>query len=87
MATLYMWFTYIIKCKDGSFYTGITTDLDRRFKEHREGHGGKYTVSHPPLKIIFFERFETRSEASKREIEIKKLSHKQKENLVKLGIS
>jgi len=80
-----MWFTYIIKCKDGSFYTGITTDLDRRFKEHKEGHGGKYTVSHPPLKIMFFERFENRSEASKRESQIKGWTRKEKEKLVKLG--
>jgi len=82
-----MWFTYIIKCKDNSFYTGITTDLDRRFKEHKEGHGGKYTLSHKPLKIIFFERFKTRSKASKRESQIKGWTRQKKENLVKLGKS
>jgi len=82
-----MWFTYIIKCKDNSFYTGATNDLKRRFLAHKEGKGGKYTLSHKPLEVVFFERFKTQSKALKREIQIKKLSHKQKKNLVKLGTS
>ena len=82
-----MWFTYIIKCKGNTFYTGATNDLNRRFQAHKQGKGGKYTLSHKPLKVVFFEKFKTQSEALKREIEIKKLSHKEKKNLVKLGKS
>ncbi|NQU83008.1 MAG: GIY-YIG nuclease family protein [Parcubacteria group bacterium] len=77
-----MWFTYIIKCEDNSFYTGATNDLDKRFQAHKQGKGGKYTASHKPVKIVFFERFKNRSEAQKREMEIKKLTHNQKKDLV-----
>lgn len=77
-----MWFTYIIKCKDNSLYTGATNDLNKRFQAHKQGKGGKYTVSHKPLKVVFFEKFKTQPEALRREIEIKKLSHKEKENLI-----
>lgn len=87
IATWYMWFTYIIQCKDGSLYTGATNDLSKRFQAHKQGKGCKYTASHKPLKVVFFEKFKTQSEALKREIEIKKLSHKEKENLVKLSKS
>ena len=78
-----MWFVYIIKCKDNSLYTGITNDLQRRFQEHKQGKGGKYTRSHKVLKIVFFEKLTTKSEALKREIELKKLSHKEKGDLIK----
>ena len=78
-----MWFTYIIQCKDNSLYTGITNDLQRRFLEHKQGKGGKYTRSHKVLKIVFFEKLLTRSEASKREAQIKGWSREEKENLVK----
>jgi len=78
-----MWFTYIIKCKDSSLYTGVTNDLDKRFQAHKQGKGAKYTSSHKVLKIVFSEKFSTRSEAMKREIEIKKLTHKEKVDLIK----
>ncbi len=66
-----MYFVYIIRCSDKSFYTGITNDLDRRFKQHKNKKGGAYTQSHPVEKIVHTERFKTKSEALKREAEIK----------------
>jgi len=82
-----MWFVYIIKCKDNSLYTGVTNDLQRRFQEHKEGRGAKYTASHKPVKLEYFEEFENRSKSLKREIEIKKLTHRKKKDLIKSSIS
>lgn len=78
-----MYFVYLLKCKDGSIYTGITTDLERRLQEHKDGKGGNYTRAHKPDKIVYTEEFSNRSEASKREAEIKKWSRGEKLNLVK----
>lgn len=69
-----MWFVYILLCSDQSFYTGSTNNLEKRFLEHKNGKGGRYTRSHLPTKIIYFEKFLTKSEALKREIEIKSWS-------------
>ena len=77
------WFTYIIECEDESLYTGCTNDLNRRFRQHSEGIGGKYTASHKPIRILFFEGYDTRSEALKREIQIKGWSHSKKINFIK----
>lgn len=76
-----MYYVYILECEDGSLYTGITTDLERRFKEHQEGKGGAYTRAHKPIKIVFAEQHEDRSSASKREAEIKSFTRQQKINL------
>jgi putative endonuclease len=73
---------YILLCADGSFYTGYTKDLDARTKLHQNGNGAKYTRAHKPQKLAYFELFGSRSEAMKREREIKKLSHQQKLALV-----
>ncbi|KKU50971.1 MAG: hypothetical protein A3A28_00070 [Candidatus Sungbacteria bacterium RIFCSPLOWO2_01_FULL_47_32] len=78
-----MYYLYIIRCKDKSLYTGITTDPVRRFKEHREGAGARYTRSHAPERIVYVERFWRRGSAQKREAAIKKLSRKNK--LVLMG--
>ena len=67
-----MYFVYILLCKDGSLYTGLTNDVAKRFKDHLDGHGAKYTKSHKPVKIIYQEQFSTKSEALVREAEIKK---------------
>ena len=72
------YFVYIVKCRDDSLYTGITTDITRRLSEHNSGAGAKYTRSHGPVKLVYVERQEDRSDASRREIEIKKLSKKDK---------
>lgn len=68
-----MYFVYIVQCTDGSLYTGITTDVERRFLEHQEGKGGHYTRSHKVKKIVYTEKVKTRSSALKREAEIKRL--------------
>lgn len=75
------YFVYILLCKDKSLYTGITTNIERRFMEHKKGLGGNYTRSHIALKIVYQERKKNRSTASKREAEIKKLTKRQKQDL------
>lgn len=67
-----MWFLYILKCKDGSLYTGIAKDPEKRFLEHKSGKGATYTRIHKPIKIVYIEKQKTRSLATKRECEIKK---------------
>ena len=79
------WTLYILKCKDDSYYTGITNDLHKRISDHENGKGAKYTRGRGPFKIVYQEAAENRSEASKREIEIKKLSRIEKEKLIKRG--
>lgn len=77
-----MYFVYILECTDGSFYTGSTNNIHKRFLDHINGKGGKYTRSHKPLKIIYKEKFQTKSEALKREIQIKKLTKPEKRKLL-----
>ena len=79
-----MYFVYILLCADGSFYTGSTNDVEKRFKNHLNGKGARYTQSHKPIKIIYKEKFSTKSKALKREVEIKKLTKKKKEDLVRM---
>ena len=71
-------YVYILLCHDGSFYTGYTKDLDARTKLHQNGKGAKYTKAHKPQRLAYVELFDSRSNAIKREREIKKLSHQQK---------
>jgi len=73
-----MYFVYIMKCKDGSLYTGITTNVERRFAEHKRGIGGHYTSAKKAMKIVYTERHPNRSSASKRESEIKSWHRKRK---------
>jgi len=77
---------YIVECRDGSFYTGITTNLEKRIKEHNgELKGGaKYTKGKGPVVLKYFEKLETRSDALKREYEIKQLTRKQKQKIISL---
>lgn len=82
MMTCMSFYVYILKCVDGSFYTGYTKDLDERTRQHQNGKGARYTKAHPPEHLAYVELFDTRSKAMKREREIKKLSHQQKLNLV-----
>ena len=72
------WQTYIIKCNDGSLYTGITIDLEKRLVAHNAGKGAKYTASRRPVQLVYFEEAANRSEASKRENTIKKLNRNDK---------
>ncbi len=76
------WFVYMISCCDGSLYTGITTDVERRFKQHAEQKGAKYFRSCRPERIVFVESGHNRRSASQREAEIKKLKRADKLELV-----
>ena len=77
------WSVYMIEASDSSYYTGITTDVERRFDEHcSSALGAKYFNGRSPLKVIYEEQGHSRSSASKREYEIKKLNRRQKELLV-----
>jgi putative endonuclease len=66
-----MYFVYLLECKDGSLYTGITTNIERRFAEHKSGTGGNYTRSKEAARIVHTEQYPDRSAALKRESEIK----------------
>lgn len=77
------YYVYIIVCKDGSYYTGYAKDVKRRIERHRKGQGARYTRIHKPEKTVYVEKFNSRSEAMKREREIKQLSHSKKHELAK----
>jgi putative endonuclease len=76
------WYVYVLECGDGTLYTGVTTNLDRRFEEHKNGIGSKYTKSKKAKKIIYFENCSSRSEAGKRETAIKHMTRKEKLSLI-----
>jgi len=76
------WKLYILRCADGSLYTGITTDIEKRFAAHNAGKGAKYTRGRGPLELVYSENCESHSAALKREIEIKTLTHDEKLKLV-----
>jgi len=81
-----MWTVYILKCSDGTLYTGITTDPQRRLAEHNSpDKGAKYTRSRQPVELLYQKQVANRSEASKLEYTIKKMDRKNKEALVKEG--
>ncbi len=75
-------YVYILKCRDGSLYTGWTNDLERRLREHNAGKGAKYTKSRRPVVLVYFEEFVTKEEAMSREYAIKRLRRKEKRKLV-----
>jgi len=76
------WSVYILRCGDGTLYTGITNDLDKRIESHSSGQGSKYTRSRLPVELVYQEQAENRSEATKRELEIKGLPREEKMKLV-----
>ena len=79
-----MYYTYILICSDNTLYTGITTDLERRVKEHNGERlwWAKYTKTRQPVELLYYESHNNRSEASKREYEIKKMTRTQKLQLI-----
>ena len=77
-----IWYLYILKCKDGTFYTGITNDVEKRLEMHRSGKGAKYTRGRGPLELVYTEECENHSQALKREYEVKKLPKEQKLQLI-----
>ncbi|MCB1532285.1 MAG: GIY-YIG nuclease family protein [Alphaproteobacteria bacterium] len=76
------WVVYILKCADQTLYTGITNDFAKRLTAHENGSGAKYTKGRGPFEVVFQEKFKTRSAASKREYEIKRLSREEKLSLI-----
>lgn len=72
------WILYLLECKGGSYYAGITNNLESRFLAHSEGKGAKYTRAHPPIKILAHKYYADRSEASKAEAQIKALKRAKK---------
>ena len=78
-------YTYILTCADGTYYCGWTNDLDKRLAAHNGGRGAKYTRSRGPVKLVYWETWETKEEALRREAAIKKMSRSQKLQLIGTG--
>ncbi len=79
-------YVYILRCKDNSLYTGWTTNLENRINCHNLGKGAKYTRSRRPVELVYYECFDNKSEALKREYQIKQLTKQEKELLIKQGL-
>ena len=80
------WFVYIVRCRDNSLYTGITTALERRIDEHNHGTvGAKYTRGRRPVKLVYHESWQTRSQAARREADIKRMAAVEKRRLCGLA--
>ncbi|MBU6501023.1 MAG: GIY-YIG nuclease family protein [Patescibacteria group bacterium] len=77
-----MYYLYMLQCSDGSLYTGITNDIAKRFSEHKNKIGGRYTRSHEVKKILYTEKYRTKSGALKRELEIKSWRREKKLALI-----
>lgn len=75
-------YTYILRCKDGSLYTGWTNDLEKRVACHNAGKGAKYTKARIPVELVYYESFQSKEEAMRREWEIKRLTRKEKLALI-----
>ncbi|OGH20576.1 MAG: hypothetical protein A3D74_01995 [Candidatus Levybacteria bacterium RIFCSPHIGHO2_02_FULL_37_13] len=81
-----MYYVYILLCSDGSLYTGISNNPDTRFADHKSGKGGKYTRSHKPIRRIYLEELASKSQALKRETQIKGWSRQKKIDILRLKI-
>ena len=77
------WYVYILQCDDGSYYTGITPNINQRLRKHNASKGCRYTRARTPVELVFQERHPNKSIARKREIEIKDYSRQKKENLIR----
>ncbi len=75
-------FIYILECKDGTWYTGYTTDVERRLKMHEQGKGAKYTRGRGPFSLVYQKAYQTKTEALRAEYDLKQLKRKQKEEFV-----
>ncbi len=81
------WHVYIIRCSDNSLYTGITTDIGRRLQQHANGRGAKYFRGRRPQELVYLEEGHDRSSAARREVALKRMSRKEKEELIVLSAS
>lgn len=79
-------YTYILRCSDNTYYTGWTNDLYNRIATHNRGKGAKYTRARLPVTLVYYEIYDTKSEAMRREYHIKQMSRSEKEFLIKQGI-
>jgi len=77
-------YTYVLRCSDGSLYTGWTNDIERRIEDHNAGRGAKYTKPRRPVELVYYEEYQTKEEAMKREYAIKRLSRSKKLQLIRL---
>ena len=77
-----IWYLYILRCGDGTLYTGSTTDVEKRLEAHRSGKGAKYTRGRAPLELVYREECGSHSDALKRESAVKKLTRIQKEAII-----
>ena len=75
-------YTYIVRCADGTLYTGWTNDLEKRLHAHNSGEGAKYTRSRRPVELVYYEEHETKEEAMRREWHIKQMTRKKKTELI-----
>lgn len=82
-----MWYVYVLLCSNGSLYTGISNDPDARFTDHKNGKGGHYTRSHKPIKLLYTEKLESKSEALRKEFEIKSWNRAKKIRVLSLETS
>ncbi len=80
-----VWYLYILRCKDDTLYTGITTDVEKRLETHRSGKGAKYTRGRGPLELVYQEACGCHSAALKREHQVKQLSRQEKQSLIECG--
>lgn len=76
------WYVYILRCGDGTLYTGVTSDIPRRLAAHRAGKGAKYTRGRGPLELVYQEKLPNKSAALRREYQIKRLTRQEKEQLI-----
>lgn len=76
------WFIYIVRCRNGSLYTGITTDVESRVSAHNAGKGAKYTRAFGPVVLVYVKKMKSAMTARKREVVVKKMKKPEKENLV-----
>lgn len=79
-----MYYAYFALCNDGTFYAGYTNDLESREAQHNEGKGARYTRARLPVKIVYFEKFQEKAQAMKREYEFKRFTRQQKEDLINI---
>jgi len=77
-----MWYLYILECRNGDLYTGTTSNIDRRIEDHKQGRGGRFTKIARVKKLLFIERFNSKTEAVKRESQIKGWTRKKKLALI-----
>ncbi len=77
-----MWFVYVVECRDGTLYTGITDDVESRVGAHNKGKGARYTKGRGPVVLRYLEKVKGRSEATKREAKIKKMSRLAKKKMI-----